>query len=261
MERSNPLYTPPGITLITSHSAALKARADMTVYIPPSHDHTANLPIVTLLHGVNASHWAWTFMLGAHVTLQRGIDDRTLPPMGLVMPSDGLFALGSGYVAHAAADYEAWIVRDVIDDVMGAFPGAFTPQSPRVIAGLSMGGYGALRIGAKYADVYAAFAGLSSVTDLDQIALFTGEITRAATAHERDHDLLYWLTLNRDRLPPFRFDCGRDDFLIEQNRELHRALETAQIDHEYAEYDGAHNAAYWTAHIDKTLAFFANVIR
>ncbi len=261
MEISNPTYTPPGLSFIMIYSAALHGRADMTVYMPAGHEQTPDLPMVTLLHGANASHWAWAYTMGAHVTLQRLIDAGDVPPMALIMPSDGLVALGSAYVAHADADYEAWILDDAPHEAMAAFPHALTDNSIRMVAGLSMGGFGALRLAAKYPDRFAASAAHSSVTMIDQIAMLTGEIVPSASAHPDDHALLYWLTLNKNRLPPFRFDCGIDDFLIAQNRTLHQALITHEIGHIYEEFDGAHNSAYWTAHIEDTLRFFGGILK
>ena len=42
-----------------------------------------------------------------------------------------------------------------------------------------------------------------------------------------------------------RIDCGTDDCLLEQNREFHKHLETLHIPHEYEEFPGAHDWAYW----------------
>ena len=63
---------------------------------------------------------------------------------------------------------------------------------------------------------------------------------------------------NRERLRPFRFDCGSDDFLIEPNRRLHRELTAAGIEHRYVENRGEHNWAYWQKHLGDTLEFFSD---
>ena len=147
IECSNPAYSPPGIHFITVKSPALNHRADISVFVPPNLSD-APLPLVTLLHGVYGSHWAWLFKAGAHEVLMRLIKDEGLPPMALAMPSDGLWGDGSGYLRHFDADYPTWIIDEVPAAVAKLDPR--TEHAPRFLCGLSMGGYGTLRLGALY---------------------------------------------------------------------------------------------------------------
>ncbi|MEM6315717.1 MAG: alpha/beta hydrolase-fold protein, partial [Planctomycetota bacterium] len=214
------------------------------------------LPIVTLLHGVYGSHWVWSQKAGVHLTAQRMIDAGALPPMLIAMPSDGLMFDGSAYLPHNDRDFAAWIVEDVPDALIAA--GLPTDaEAPRFIAGLSMGGYGALRLGAAFPDRFAAFAGHSSITDFDQLPTFIEEPAAAYGPASTERSVFETMRANRSALRPFRFDCGVDDPLIEHNRTLHRALTTAGIDHVYEEYPGGHEWPYWTRHIVTTLTFFA----
>ena len=73
----------------------------------------APLPLVILLHGVYGSAWSWPLNGGAHLTVARLIEAEEIAPVALAMPSDGLWGDGSGYVPHADADYERWIVDEV----------------------------------------------------------------------------------------------------------------------------------------------------
>lgn len=245
-----------GLQFITVKSNALKKRADITVFTPFSkNDNLSNLPLVILLHGVYGSHWAWAMTGKVHETLQKLVDEDTLQPMVLAMPSDGLFADGSGYLPHKTENYERWIVEDVIQVVKEQIP-QVTDASPIFITGLSMGGFGALRLGAKYPSVFSGFSGLSSITHFDQMGLFVADFKELqANALEKD-GVFDWLLKNKDHLPPFRFDCGKSDILIEHNRELHEALISHQIPHTYEEFDGAHSWEYWAQHIEESLVFF-----
>jgi len=71
-----------------------------------------------------------------------------------------------------------------------------------------------------------------------------------------DEDVFELIHANRENLPLIRFDCGKDDLLIEQNRSLHNKLKNAKIEHIYQEFDGAHEWSYWQEHIKETLLFF-----
>ena len=120
-----------------------------------------------------------------------------------------------------------------------------------------MGGFGALRLGAKYADRFRGISGLSSITDLRQIRRFVEEPFSAyEAAGEVKRSVLYWMRRNRELLPPVRFDCGRKDPMLPDNRELHRRLTKEGIAHTYEEFHGAHNWDYWRRHLRDTLIFF-----
>ena len=177
----------------------------------------------------------------------------------IAMPSDGLWGDGSGYVPHAHANYEKWIIDDIPACVRELFPQLHPEKF--FLAGLSMGGFGALRLGMKYASRVQGISAHSSVTDVEQLPRFIPcPATAFKYAGEVDTNLLRWARTNREHLPPIRFDCGTDDPLIEANRELHRALANMQVPHEYQEFPGGHDWPYWTEHVRRTLSFCKRVL-
>jgi S-formylglutathione hydrolase FrmB len=121
-----------------------------------------------------------------------------------------------------------------------------------------MGGYGALRLGALHPEAFTALSAHSSATHLEQLFDIVQE---PATAYVLSEDaplaVIDCLKANAARLPPFRFDCGSEDFLIEPNRRLHAELTEASIAHGYAEFSGAHTWDYWHEHIADSFRFFA----
>jgi enterochelin esterase-like enzyme len=258
MENHSHFYTTEvaqhqGLHFITVKSNALKKRGDLTVFMPKNTEGV--LPLVILLHGVYGSHWAWAIKGKAHITAQKLIKKGMIKPMVLAMPSDGLYGDGSGYVPHKTADYEKWIVEDVIQVVKEQLPHV-TDDSPVFIAGLSMGGYGALRLGAKYPALFKAFSGHSAITHFNQIGKFVSDFKQLKKdTHEQD-GVLDWLLKNKNILPPFRFDCGKTDILIKHNHQLHEDLIKNNIPHIYQEFKGGHTWDYWASHIKETLLFF-----
>lgn len=256
MELSDPKNEFDHLRFMTVRSPALNGRVDTTLFVPPGCDACRDLPVVTLLHGVYGSHWGWAFSGGAHRTALRLIQSGAIKPMILAMPSDGLFADGSAYLATQNANYEQWIIDDLRDAVTEALP-AVGPGSKWYIAGLSMGGYGALRLGAKHPEKFQGISGHSSITHLEQLPQFVDDPLEIYGPQERsDVDAAYWLETNRAKLPPVRFDCGKEDVLIEANRALHQRLDAAGIPHIYEEFDGAHTWDYWQRHLEDTLRFF-----
>lgn len=258
IEISNPDYLGGGISFVTVKSRTLKRRADISLYVPQGIK-AQKLPLVILLHGVYGSHWAWLFKGGAHRVLDRLIENGGLPPMALAMPSDGLWGDGSGYLHHADADYAGWIIDEV--PAAAALVEPNTTGAPRFISGLSMGGYGALRLGALHPDQFAAISAHSSITEPAQMQGFVEEAPEwFDLAEDRPLQVLACMKMNAHRLPPVRFDCGKDDALIEHNRHLHAELEHAGIKHTFEEFAGAHEWSYWHEHLADSLRFFAGQI-
>lgn len=256
VEISSPEFMPAGVSHVTVKSASLGRRADLTCYVPPKSTNDGPLPMVVLLHGVYGSHWAWIGKGGAHQVLDALIAEGSVPPMMLVMPSDGLFGDGSGYLRHQDADYSRWIVEEVPE--AAALVDARVADGAKFLTGLSMGGYGALRLGALNPGTFRAFSGMSSVTCFENMERFVAPSGHAYDLTESSPlGLLECFTLQRKTLRPFRFDCGAEDILIEENRTLHQGLVNAGIAHEYAEHSGGHEWPYWHRHLADQLRFFA----
>ncbi|MDB5007743.1 MAG: xynZ 2 [Mucilaginibacter sp.] len=257
LEISNPQFENNNLRFITVKTPNLKGRGDICVYVPPGIRSSVALPIVILLHGVYGSAWSWPYSSGVHLQANDLIQKGDLPPMIIAMPSDGLWGDGSGFLPVGDYNFEKWIAEDVPDALIESITGA-KKESLMFISGLSMGGFGALRIGAKYAPKFNAISGHSSITSLPQIKLFAEESLKLYAQHTvTDEDVLDTFIKYRQTLPPVRFDCGIEDLLINYNRNLHKQLEKADIPHLYEENPGGHEWSYWSKHITSSLKFFS----
>jgi len=209
-------------------------------------------PIVILLHGIYGSHWAWTFKGGAWATGVRMMREGALPPMVLAMPSDGLHGDGSGYVPHASENSEAWIIDEVPQAIAEVVPEC-SAAAPCAIAGLSMGGFAALRLAAKYPARFVAAIGHSSITSTDQMDALIEESRAEWSVSPVDQSIVQAVKLSEGLLPALHFDCGLEDPYLRENRALHNALIEAGISHAYAEYPGGHDWAYWAMRLPDSL--------
>ena len=63
--------------------------------------------------------------------------------------------------------------------------------------------------------------------------------------------LIRKLKASGTKIPDIYMCCGTEDFLIENNRQMHRFLEEENVAHEYHEAPGIHNMVFWTEHIQK----------
>jgi putative tributyrin esterase len=251
LESTDPDLVVGGVINATVHSTALRGRADCSFWTPGAE--AGPVPLVILLHGVYGSHWAWIGRGAADRTAADLITSGELPPFALAMPSDGLIGLGSGYVRHPGADVPSWVLHEVPTLASHLVPG-IEADAPVMLVGLSMGGFGALRLGAMAGTRVTAVAGLSSMTELDQLTLF-GARTPVGPPEDTERSVLAAVRANQPSLPALRFDCGRDDLLIEANRELHRQLDGIGVEHDWRENAGGHEWSYWRRHLPAALEF------
>ena len=254
IELSDPALECGGLRNLTFYSQALRGRGDVSLWVPPGCEDLRGIPMVILLHGVYGSHWAWFLKGAAHRTARKLIEEGAIRPMVLVSPSDGLRGDGTGYLPGPDADYESWIVRDVSGCVRRILP--CTAAGPAFLAGLSMGGYGALRLGLKWPGLFRGISAHSAITCVEQFRQFVREPERLIARPACEVDLLYWAATNRDHLPALRFDCGRSDSLFAANLSLHRELRELGIEHRFEGFDGTHSWDYWRDHLQDTLMFF-----
>jgi S-formylglutathione hydrolase FrmB len=255
LEVSNPAYTPANTQFLTIHSSHLERRHDVSIY--NTNAQGQNVPVIILLHGVYGNHWVWMHLGGVHLVYEKLKRTHNLGEFVLVMPSDGGLQDGSAYLpTNDYGNYEQWIMEDVLNAVIDSVPCA-SNNSRIYLTGLSMGGYGALRLGAKYASRISGISAHSSITKLEQMNQFTDTPLEQYRCSDTEQDnLLYWLQQNTTTLPPLRFDCGESDALYDANVELHNTLETLKIKHHFEHFTGEHSWPYWHQHIEQTFQFF-----
>lgn len=258
LEVSNPIYSPDNTHFMTVHSSHLERRHDISVYNVNTQAY--DVPIIILLHGVYGNHWVWMNLGGVHHVYEDIKKSHNMGEFILVMPSDGGLHDGSAYLpTRINGNYEQWIMDDVITSVVENVAGA-TANSRIYLTGLSMGGYGALRLGVKYPDKISGISAHSSITQLPQIHQFTNTPLHHYECQEKQEDnILYWAEKNAFTLPPLRFDCGQDDDLVNSNIALHHDLTELNIPHQFEVFPGGHSWPYWNEHIKNTLLFFHHI--
>jgi len=222
-------------------------------------DKPGPLPVLYLLHGLSDDHTAWT----RRSNIERYVEGL---PLIVVMPNGerGFYTDAKNKPRSA---FETNLVKDIVGFVDRTFQTIPTREG-RVAAGLSMGGYGALKMALKYPALFCAavshsgavhLGGNSYTSDDDwgrELRLILGD---APAGGLDDLDALSE-TLDRAHLPSLRIDCGTEDFLIESNRAFTARLTALGIPHEYEEHPGSHDWSYWDLHIQDTLKFLGGVL-
>ena len=212
-----------------------------------------------LLHGLSDDHTAWC----RYTSIERYAREYNI---AVIMP-DG----GRSFYTDAANGFKYW---SFISEELPEFAASMFPLSLErencFAAGLSMGGYGALKLGLRLPERFSAIAALSPVVDLErrftspESAPWLPELENIfispAEAKLRDNDLftLAEKAVNSGKtLPRFISFCGTDDFMIEDNRGFNAFMKEIKFPEFYSfEYPGSHNWGFWDTHIQQALAFF-----
>jgi S-formylglutathione hydrolase FrmB len=162
---------------VTFHSASLNRDMQYRVVLPASVAPGQRLPVVYLLHGGGGEFRDWTNDSDVVRFAESGLL--------LVMPEGG-----SSYYSNAVDPqqdrYEDYIAGDLISDVETRFPAA-TGRSNRAIVGLSMGGFGAVKIALRHPELFAFAGGLSSAIDVPRRAFSFKRLQQS-----RHYSSIFW---------------------------------------------------------------------
>jgi S-formylglutathione hydrolase FrmB len=144
------------------YSPALGQRRDLYVYLPPGYDGQTPFPAVLWLHGIGQDEQHFLRLI---VVLDEAIRSGAMPPVVIASPDGSirgrpaLFNNGSFYVNSAAGRFEDYVVEDVWGFVRRNF--AVRPErAAHLIAGVSMGGFGAFNLAFKHPDEFGSVAGI-----------------------------------------------------------------------------------------------------
>ncbi len=161
--------------------------------------------------------------------------------------------------------YESYIVKELIPEIDKAFR-TIADRDHRAIAGLSMGGYGALKFGMKYPEMFSlagSFSGaLGAAAFTEKSAGSIGktldEIYGPPESGARKANDIFLMVKDMPpekirSIPFFYLDCGTEDFLFQNNRDFVGLLIEKKIPHEFRELPGAHNWVFWDSQVKEFL--------
>jgi len=135
------------------------ADREVTVYLPPGYaaDRTRRYPVVYLLHGYGGTDGTWTGRLASLPEIaDQLVAAGRLHEFIVVMPNAFTLHKGSMYSSSVTTgDWETYIARDLVAYVDSHYR-TIADRTSRGLAGHSMGGYGAIRIGMKRPDMFSA---------------------------------------------------------------------------------------------------------
>jgi putative tributyrin esterase len=223
---------------------------------------TKRYPVVYLLHGLTGHYTNWVEKTQL-ANYSAAYDFIIVTPEG----NDGWY---TDSATVPSDKYESYILQELIPDVEKRFR-AGSKREDRAIAGLSMGGYGAIKFGLKHPEKFAFAASLSGAfsvaswteQDLKDPGAIRDSIMQTfgpANSETRAANDVSKLTREaKPELLPFLFiDCGTEDFLFNDNRQFVNLLLERKIQHEYRQLPGSHSWQFWDSQVQEVLRVAAN---
>lgn len=221
-----------GVANVQFFSDALGKRTSYNVILPERGEGPYR--VLLQLHGLTDDSNAWL----ERSKLVLHVEDL---PLLVVLPDGGT----SGYLNWKGSGrlhkhrYEDLLMQDIPAHLGRIFNVA---DAPWAIGGLSMGGYGAMRLGLKHPDRFASIWAHSSAFHIN-----AGTMLEAALVEDPEDASVYHhadALAGREAQPVISFDCGTEDHLLDHNRQFHEHLQGLNIEHHYAEYPGGHECGY-----------------
>lgn len=241
-----------GRVRIVSIPGSLPAARNAVVVLPAGyHESLRRYPVLYLLHGHDGGHRNWldrTNLLAHTARL----------PVIVVLPDAG----NSWYTnSHARPEekFEDYVAREIPAFIDQNFR-TLTYREARYVAGLSMGGYGALKLGLKYSARFSlagSFSGSPLAAGEASSSTANDAFGPAGSASRAENDLV---ALARDgRIAEgtyFYIDSGIADRLLAANRTFVQAMSARPLAYEYHEVPGAHTWEFW----DRRLPVFLKLV-
>ncbi|MFC4770717.1 alpha/beta hydrolase [Enterococcus hermanniensis] len=216
---------------------------------------TDDIPVLYLLHGMGGNHSVWE----RRTSIERYVAEYQ---MAVVMPSTDL-----AFYTDTTYDMNYWtfVAEELPELVHELFPQITQKREKTFAAGLSMGGYGALKLGLAKSENFAAVASLSGAVVLADIkslllvrneAYWQGIFGPLDQLQGSENDPLYLLeelVKSGKETPRFFLACGTEDDLYPASQYMAHKLEQNKLDVTFEEGPGKHDWIFWDAWIQRVL--------
>lgn len=250
-------------------SGILDREIPYALYLPPSYETTTgDYPVLFFLHGANENERRWSTRGLTDIMLDRMVAEGGIGEFIVAIP----FAENSFYTNSVSGElWEDMILVEFIP-MIEEENRAIGTRAGRAISGISMGGYGALKIAMRRPDLFNAVSAHSAmlIDDLESVSVNP----RAEQLYNLLFDRIFGISETMevwDANNPLRmaaefesidglgiyFDCGTEDEygFFDGARRLHEILDGRGIEHEFHLYPGTHGWDYAREHTPASLAF------
>jgi putative tributyrin esterase len=222
-----------------------------------SAEKEKRFPVIYLLHGLTGHYSNWTD--------KTKIAEYALRHSAIIVTPEGDNGWYSDSVSRPNDKYESYIVKELIPEIDAKYR-TIKQRSGRSVVGLSMGGYGGLKFGLKYPELFSlagSFSGALGAASFSEknagaIGKSLDAVFGPADSETRKANDIFAIIRNAspEKIKAFPFlyiDCGTEDFLIDNNRDFMSLLVEKNVPHEFRQLPGGHTWPYWDQQVQEFL--------
>ena len=248
------------------HSDALMVQVSVNVILPERASTMIGMQAkgestyktLYLLHGLSDDHSIWM----RRTAIERYASEYNI---AVVMPAVGR----SWYTDTVGGEkYLTFVSKELPDKCQSFFKGMSARPEDNMVAGLSMGGYGALKCALTHPDRFSMCASLSGSLDIAALGrigllqewrcIFDHDLQTPEQLAGTEHDLFYLASRAKEQgiaFPKMYIWCGTEDGLLDSNHRFSAHLDALGVEHQYETSEGNHSWKYWDMHIQSALAY------
>ena len=239
---------------VKTKSEAMRKEIPAMVILPDGYETSAKeYPVIYLLHGFGGDYKMW-------IRIKPNLPELATSNEVIFVLADGATSWYWDSPVNPKLKYETYVAKELVKFVDDNFRTVKSPKG-RAIAGLSMGGHGAMWLAICHRDTFGAAGCISGGVDIRPFPR-NWDMAKNLGPYEQNKDI--WGahtvmnlvdTLKNGDLAIY-IDCGYSDFFYQVNLNLHNKLLQMHIDHDYLARPGAHTGEYWNNAIDYNILFF-----
>lgn len=220
-------------------------------------NETARYAVIYLLHGLTGHFDNWTD--------KTSLTEYASKHNFIIVTPEGNNGWYTDSVTTPNDKYESYIVKELIPEIDKTFR-TIADRDHRAIAGLSMGGYGSIKFGMKYPEMFSlvgSFSGALGAAAFSEKSI--GAIGKSldaiygpeeSDARKANDIFLMVQQISAEKIkamPFFYVDCGTEDFLFKNNQDFVKLLVEKKVPHEFRQLPGGHNWVYWNSQVKEFL--------
>ncbi len=244
------------VDTVSIYSNAMHKNIKAVVIKPDSYQKEKDFAVVYLLHGAYGNYENWIKKVPA---IQAYADQFKI----LIVCPDG--ASTSWYFdspVDTTFKYETHVALEVPEYIDANYK-TKKDRKYRAIAGLSMGGHGALFIAFRHSEIFGACGSMSGALNVESITKGYDVDKKLGTytannAFYKDFSVLNIIEKKPKDSLAIIIDCGIQDFVYAMSKATHEKMTKLKIAHDYIERPGKHDWYYWANAVGYQLMFFKN---
>ncbi len=238
---------------VSFYSRSLERQISYRVFIPATVLSAQKIPVVYLLHGGGGDFREWSN--------DSDVAQFAEKELILVMP-EGESSYYTNSVDRPKDKFEDYIVGDLTADAEARFP---ADPTRRAIVGVSMGGFGAIKLALKHPGLYRFVGALSPAIDVPSRPFSIKRISQYryhasifgpwdGAMRKANDPFVLARQVDPDRIPFMVITCGTQEGLLPSNRQFATLLAERHFRFDFSPRPGGHNWNQWNERVPEVFA-------